>query len=113
MIETPDRVRARSLATHVASDYARDRVARALYEAVLEGLALGPRDLRLAEDREWIHGAIAVPLQEATDAAIQVLVRSVSRTLAQAPDGLLDRFERGGPDAPVDTRPVSLGGRRP
>jgi hypothetical protein len=112
MIETRGRVRARALATHVSSDYARDRVTRALYEAVLEGLALGPCGLPLAEDREWVRGALAVPLQEATDAAIQVLVRSVGRTLERAPAGLLDRIEFGAPGKPVLDRPVRRPGGR-
>jgi hypothetical protein len=113
MIETRGRIRARALATHVSSDYARDRVTRALYEAVLEGLALGPCDLRLAEDREWLHGAIAVPLQEATDAAIQVLVRSVGRTLERAPAGLLDRFGGAGPGESVLDQPRRRPAARP
>jgi hypothetical protein len=94
MTETPDQDRGRLIARHVASEYARDKVAKALYEAVLEGLEFGPRDLPRPEDREWIRNHLAVPLQEATDAALQVLVWSVSRALDTAPNGLLDRFER-------------------
>jgi hypothetical protein len=90
----PERDRCRLIAGHVASDYARDKVARALYEAVVEGLEFGPRDLPLADDREWIRGAIAVPLQAASDAAIEVLVWSVSRALERAPNDLLDRYAR-------------------
>ena len=89
-----DQDRCRVIARHVASDYARDRVARALYEAVVEGLEFGPRDLPLADDREWIRGAIAVPLQEASDVAIEVLVRSLGRALERAPSDLLERYGR-------------------
>ncbi|HEX5823451.1 MAG TPA: hypothetical protein VFY18_03235 [Candidatus Limnocylindrales bacterium] len=94
MIARPERDHCRVIAGHVACDYARDKVARALYESVVEALEFGPRDLPRLEDREWIRGAIAIPLQEATDAALQVLTRSLTRTLARAPEGLLDRFER-------------------
>lgn len=94
MIGTSEQVRCRLIARQVVSEYARNKVAKALYEAVLEGLEFGPRDLPLQEDREWIRGAIAVPLQDATDAALEVLSWSVSRTLERAPNGLLDRFER-------------------
>jgi hypothetical protein len=96
MMATPDqaRERCRLIARHVANDYARDKVAAALYEAVVEGLEFGPRDLPLADDREWIRGAIAVPLQEASDAAIEVLVWSVRRVLERAPNDLLDRYAR-------------------
>jgi hypothetical protein len=93
MIAAPEQDRCRLIARHVATEYARDRVAKAVYEAVREGLEFGPRDLPLAADREWIRGAIAAPLQEATDAAIEVLVVSVANALGRAPDGLLDRFE--------------------
>ena len=96
MIATPDQDqdRCRFIARHVASQYARDKVAKALYAAVVEGLEFGPRDLPLAEDREWIRGAIALPLQDASDAAIEVLVWSVSRALERAPSALLDRYAR-------------------
>lgn len=94
MIEAPDRERCQLIARQVASEYARDRVAKALYEATVEGLEFGPRDLPQAEDRDWIRGHIAAPLQEATDAALEVLAASVSRALEDAPEGLLDRYER-------------------
>jgi hypothetical protein len=84
--------RCQLIARGVASEYARDKVAAALYEAVLMGLEFGPRDLPLAEDRDWIRGNLAVPLQEATDAALQILVVSVSRTLERDPKDFLDRF---------------------
>jgi hypothetical protein len=82
----------RVIARHVVRDHARDRVAKALFEALVDGLEFGPRDLARAEDRDWIRGSLAIPLQEATDAALEVLAWSVSRALERAPDGLLDRF---------------------
>jgi hypothetical protein len=94
MLTQSNHDRSRLIARHIASQYARDRVTKALYEAVVEGLEFGPSDLPMVDDREWIHGAIAVPLQEATDAALGVLVSSVARQLERAPDGLLDRFEQ-------------------
>jgi hypothetical protein len=94
MISPPKQDRCRIIAQHVASEYARDKVAKALYEAIIEGLEFGPRDLPRPEDREWIRQSIAVPLQEATDAALAVLAWSVSHALARAPNGLLDRYER-------------------
>jgi hypothetical protein len=94
MIEAPVQDRCRVIARHVASEYARDRVSRALYEATVEGLEFGPRDLPEADDREWIRGHIAAPLREATDAALEVLAASVGRALEEAPNGLLDRYER-------------------
>ncbi len=93
-MEGQDLDRCRLIARHVASAYARDKVAKALYEAIIEGLEFGPRDLPQAADREWIRGQIAIPLQEATDAALEVLAWSVGVALERAPNGLLDRYER-------------------
>jgi hypothetical protein len=94
MIATPHKDRCQLIARRVASPYAHDKVATALFEAVVQGLEFGPRDLPLAEDREWIRGTIAVPIQEATDAALQALVLSVSRALGRAPNDFLDRYEQ-------------------
>ncbi len=98
MIAAPDQDkdqdRFRLVARNIASEYARDKVAKALYAAVVDGLEFGPRDLPLAEDREWIREAISAPLQEASDAAIQVLASSVGRALERAPNDLLDRYAR-------------------
>jgi hypothetical protein len=94
MSATPDQARCQRIARRVASIYAHDKVAAALFEAVVQGLEFGPRDLPLAEDREWIRGMIAVPLQEATDLAIEALVMSVGRALERAPNHFLDRYEQ-------------------
>jgi hypothetical protein len=94
MISTADQDRCELITRRVASEYARDKVVRALYEAALEGLEFGPRDLPRPADREWIRGAIAVPLQEAADKALEVLVWAVARALERAPDGLLGRYEQ-------------------
>jgi len=94
MIERHEKRPATMIARHIASDYARDRVAAALYAAVVEGLEFGPRDLPQAGDREWIRGAIAVSLQEATDAALEVLAWSIATALERAPNELLERYER-------------------
>lgn len=96
MIASPDQHRdlCRLIARHIASEYARDKVTKALYEAIVEGLDFGPRDLPQADDRDWIRGAISHPLQEASDAAVEVLAWSVSRALERAPSDLLDRYVR-------------------
>jgi hypothetical protein len=93
-MERPNDDRCRLIARHVGTAFARDRVIRALHDAVRDGLEFGPRDLPLAQDREWIRGAIAIPLQEAADAALEVLAASIARSLERSPTGWLDRFER-------------------
>lgn len=90
----PDVGRCRLIARHVATEFARDRVIRALHDAVRDGLEFGPRDLPLAEDRDWISGAIAIPLQDAADAALEMLVGSIARSFERSPTGWLDRFEQ-------------------
>ena len=89
------RRRSRAIADLVVTAYARNQVSKALYEAVLVGIACGPCDLPSSDDREWIRGAIAMPLQEATQAALDALRRSIDRALQEAPDGLLGRVELG------------------
>lgn len=93
-MDRPSDERCQLIARHVGTEFARDRVIRALHDAVRDGLEFGPRDLPLAEDREWLRGAIAIPLQEATDAALDVLAASIARALERSPTGWLDRFER-------------------
>ena len=94
MAAISDEDRCRLIARHVGTEFARDRVIRALHDAVRDGLEFGPRDLPLAEDREWIRGAIAIPLQDAADAALEVLAASIARALEHSPTGWLDRFDR-------------------
>ena len=92
------RRRSRAIADLVVTAYARDQVSKALYEAVRAGIASGPCDLSSPDDREWIRAAISVPLQEATQAALDALDalrRSIDRALQEAPDGLLGRVELG------------------
>jgi hypothetical protein len=84
-------------ATHAAIDcriataFARHRVAQALHEVTLDSLAYGPRDLPTQDDREWIRGAIAMPIQEATEAALDVLAARLTESLERAPNGLVRR----------------------
>lgn len=94
MIASLEQDRCQRVARSLANGSARETVATALLEIALEGLEFGPRDLPLAEDRDWIRGHVSSPLQEATDAAFRTLVSSLSQELERAPRGLLDRFER-------------------
>ena len=78
----------------LTTTYARDRVAEALYDVLLDGLTCSPCDLPAADDREWIRGALAVPIQDTTSAALRSLVWEMACVLENAPDGLLDRLDR-------------------
>ena len=94
MIETPERTRLRTVARHVATEHARDMVSKALYDVVVESIDFGPGELPTPEDREWIRGAVAMPLQEATEVALDVLAWRIARTLEGAPGTLRERFDR-------------------
>jgi len=94
MTERTEHPRLRTVARLVATAQARDKVAEALYEVLLDGMQPGPCDLPEAADREWLRGAMAIPLQEATDSALETLVWQISQALEHAPNGLLDRLER-------------------
>ncbi len=87
------RARSRTIERQVETEYARDVVAKALHEVVLDSVGFGPCDLPTRDDREWIRGAIAMPIQEATDAALHVLARRLTQALERAPNGLLDRLD--------------------
>ena len=78
----------------LTTSYARDRVAEALYEVLLEGLTCSPCDLPAADDREWIRGALAVPIQDTTAAALRSLVWEMACAIENAPEGLLERLDR-------------------
>ena len=78
----------------LTTPYARHRVAEALYEVLLDGFSGTPCDLPEAKDREWIRGALAIPIQQTTSAALRALVWEMSHALEEAPTGLLDRLDR-------------------
>jgi hypothetical protein len=77
----------------IHTEFARDAVAKALYAVIAEGMAFGPRDLPTPEDREWIRGAIAMPIQDAMEIALRVLAWRLSQSLDRAPAELRERFE--------------------
>jgi hypothetical protein len=94
MVTIPIEARINIIERSVASIHSRDTITAALYDVLLDGLGFGPRDLPIPEDREWLRGAIAVPLQEATDAALQSLIWNVAETFERAPDPIRQRFDR-------------------
>jgi hypothetical protein len=93
MIDPAERSRPGTIERQVTTAYAREMVARALYEVILDGVEYSPRDLPTGEDRDWIRGAIAMPIQEATDVALHVLAWRVTQALDRAPNGLLRRLD--------------------
>jgi len=94
MATIPSAARVQSIERRVATLHSRDTVTKALYDVLIDAIDFGPRDLPRPEDREWLRGAVAVPLQEATEVALQSLVWNVAETFERAPDRIRDRFDR-------------------
>lgn len=86
--------RIRSIERRIETDHHRDVVARALYEVLDDAIGFGPRGLPTGEDREWLRGAAALPLQQATEIALDALAWGVDRTFRQAPVAVRERFDR-------------------
>jgi hypothetical protein len=89
----PNDTRRRVIEREIATEYARDRLARALYEVIVDSVRFGPCELPTGEDREWIRRAVARPIREATDAALEILAQRLSEVLAAAPSELRARFD--------------------
>ena len=92
MTDLARRSRLRTLQRHLATDYARSEVGRSMFQVVLDGLELGPRSL-VAADREWLRGALALPIHEATQVALEVLAWRLDRILEGAPEPLRQRWD--------------------
>jgi hypothetical protein len=84
--------RAVVLRRRIATDRARHAIATALFEAVADGIEFGPRDLSSSADREWLRGAVAIPIQESADDALDAIVWRLSDLLGRAPGDMAARF---------------------
>lgn len=103
--------RRRAIELLVASDHARDRIARATFEVVADGLDLGPIAVRSGADRAWVRTAIAGPIQRAAEHAIERLINDLEATFDGGPADLVDRILAGAADdvereASAPDRPV-------
>jgi hypothetical protein len=92
-MDLAERVPARAIERQIETEYGRDRIARALYEVIRDGLVFGPREMPTPADREWIRAAMALPIQESAEVALHVLAWRLSQVLEDAPDGFLTRFQ--------------------
>jgi hypothetical protein len=86
----------------VATDLARARLARAAFDAVIDGLDLGPTAIRTAADRQWVQLAIAGPIQRAADEALRHLVEDLIETLRPADPEVVARMLGHAPDLEPD-----------
>jgi predicted NBD/HSP70 family sugar kinase len=100
--------RRRSIEGVVATDYARDRVARAVFEVVADALDLGPIAVRSAADRAWVRTAIAGPIQHAADQALDRLVDELIDQLSTGRSDLVVRILRASAEPWPDVKPRAM-----
>ncbi len=86
------RARRRAIERLVATDYARDRFARAAFEIVADGLDLGPIAVRTPSERAWVREALARPIQIVAEHVLGALVDELAETLDGGPDELVARI---------------------
>jgi hypothetical protein len=82
--------RRRAIERRVTTDFARDRLARALFDVVTDGLELGPAALHSAADREWIRLAIAEPIRHAAEASLDRLADELDASVVSRRPDLAD-----------------------
>ena len=91
--------RRRAIEHVVATDFARDRLARAAFEVVVDALDLSPIAVRTGADREWVTTAIAGPIQHAADHALDRLVDELIDELGVGRPDLVARLLGAAPEA--------------
>ena len=95
--------RRRAIEHLVATDLAHARLARAAFDAVADGLDLGPIAVRSPADRAWVRIALAGPIQQAADRALAGLIEDLIDTLSLGEPELVARILGAAPD--VDGAP--------
>ena len=103
--------RRRAIEHLVSTDLARARLARAAFDAVADGLDLGPLALRSAADRGWVRLAIAGPIQDAADHALARLVEDLIEALSLGDPDLVARILGHAPDAAPQEDPTGVAWR--
>ena len=95
MIEMSVDRRSEAIAARVVTAYARDRIAQAVHEAIIAGIEFGPCALPAPADRAWLREALAAPIRQATEAALETLRAALGACLEDAPPDLVRRLETG------------------
>jgi hypothetical protein len=96
--------RRRAVERLVATEFAHDRLSRAAFDVIADGLDLGPCAIRSTSDRRWIEATIAAPIRHVADLAVRELVAELTDLLADGPPDLIGRVLAAAPDdagAPV------------
>ena len=92
--------RRRAIERRVTTDFARDRLTRALFDVVTDGLELGPAALPSPADREWIRRAIAEPIRHAAEASLDRLADELDLAVVRRRPDLADSLLGRSPSRP-------------
>ena len=84
--------RRRAVEHVIATEFARDRLARALFDVIADGLDLRPCTIRTAEDQRWVREMIALVIQTSTDAALERTSAELAGAVAAGPPDLVIRL---------------------
>jgi hypothetical protein len=78
----------------IATVHNRDTLMHALWEVLRDAIDFGPRELPTADEREWLRGAVALPIHEASEVAMRALVWHMAEVIDRAPSGVRGTFDR-------------------
>jgi hypothetical protein len=84
--------RRRAVEHVIATEFARDRIARAIFDVIADGLDLGPLAIRTAEDQRWVREMIALVIQNGTAAALERTSTELAGAVAGGPPDLVIRL---------------------
>jgi hypothetical protein len=93
--------RRRAIEHLVATDFARDRLARAAFDVLADGLDLGPIAVRTAADRAWVRAAISGPIRRAADHALDRLIVELIDSLGRGRSDFVARMLAAHDDAEI------------
>jgi hypothetical protein len=84
--------RRRAVEHVIATEFARDRISRAIFDVIADGLDLGPFAIRSPEDQAWVRETIALVIQTGTTAALERTTAELAGAVASAPPDLVIRL---------------------
>jgi hypothetical protein len=101
--------RRRAVEHVIATEFARDRLSRALFDVIADGLDLRPCTIRTVEDQQWVREMIALVIQASTDAALERTSAELAGAVAAGPPDLVVRLlgiDLSEPEATRASHPV-------
>lgn len=84
--------RRRTIRRLLATDFARDRLSRALFEIAADGLNIGPVAVRTPADRACVRDVLSGPIQRTAEDAVERLAVELTQAMAALPEPLAERI---------------------